>query len=143
MLSIVYLSTASHEYSDGDLAVLLMNSRANNRRLDLTGILLYKNGEFMQLLEGPDAVVRERYAIIAADPRHTNVKVLAEDTVDARKFPDWTMGYQPVTDEMAKIIPGFDTFFTAGKHRADVPETATKARWLLEWFRDHDAAVNV
>src|ERR1700712_1624399 len=104
MKSLVYLSSASYPYTDGDLATLLMNSRANNRELGLTGILLYREGQIMQLLEGPDDAVTTKYEVIAADRRHKRVKKLAENEVSERLFPEWTMGYQPVSDTLAHII---------------------------------------
>jgi hypothetical protein len=64
MLSVVNTSRATGTFDDADLATLLMNSRANNRRLDLTGFLRHKDGTFLQLLEGPADVVRDRLGII-------------------------------------------------------------------------------
>jgi len=114
MLSLVYASSATFPFTDGDLAVLLLNSRATNARLGLSGVLLHQDGEFMQVLEGPEDAVRARYAVIASDPRHARVTVLAEETTSERRFPDWTMGYRTVTDSFAGELPGYNDFFSAG-----------------------------
>ena len=105
MLSIVYTSAARTPFDDGDLATLLMNSRANNRRLGLSGFLMHKQGRFVQVLEGPDAAVQARYDVIAADPRHTDLAVLLSEPIEERRFADWSMGYRPATDS-AVVAPG-------------------------------------
>jgi hypothetical protein len=135
LLSIVYSSSATTEFSDSDLAVLLMNSRANNRRYDLTGLLLYREGRFVQLLEGPMDTVRERMAVIAADPRHDQVEIQLEEVTPHRRFPTWTMGYEPVTDTMADEIPGYRSTFDDITGRAPAQGgTELAIRQLIGWF---------
>lgn len=136
MYSIAYLSSASFAFSDDDLATLLMNSRANNRAMQLTGMLLFRDGRFMQVLEGPEHTVRARYSVIAGDPRHRDVRKLYDETYEERQFPDWSMGYPPVTDTMAGVIPGFTDFFGENASRLDLTLQASRARLLLEWFRN-------
>jgi hypothetical protein len=135
MLSIVYMSAARRGFTDDDLAVLLMNSRASNSARGLTGLLIHKDGRFMQLLEGPEAAVVERYAKIVDDPRHTDVVLLAEEHTDTRRFPAWTMAYDPAVDLGTDALPGFDDFLT----RRTVP-SSTRAEGLLAWFRRHPMA---
>jgi hypothetical protein len=136
MLSIVYTSTARVDPTDGDLATLLMNSRANNRRLGLSGFLMHKQGRYVQVLEGPDDVVQSRYEIIAADPRHTDVAVLLRESIDEPRFADWSMGYRPTTDELAEEIPGYaDVSGTALDESRRRPDLEPSVRALLDWFR--------
>jgi hypothetical protein len=136
MLSIVYSSAARVSFDDGDLATLLMNSRSNNRRLGLSGFLMHKQGRFVQVLEGPDEVVRSRYEVIAADPRHTDVSVLLSESIDERRFAEWSMGYRPTTDELADEIPGYAHVagepLDAARSRLDLEPSV---RALLDWFR--------
>lgn len=138
MLSTVYVSRSSFSFTEADLATLLMNSRATNGRLGITGMLLHSEGRFIQALEGPEAAVRDRLAVIAADPRHTAVRTLVEEDVTERQFPAWTMGYPVATDDFASSIPGYDDFFGDD---TDAGTAATKARTLLTWFRDQPALV--
>lgn len=132
MLPVVYTSHATGAFDDADLATLLMNSRANNRRLGLTGFLLHKQGQFLQLLEGPTAIVRDRLRIIEQDPRHSNIAVLLEDEEARRRFPAWSMGYEALTDARAADIPGYRALFE------DINATPVLAqpvvRQLLRWF---------
>lgn len=131
----MYSSAATTEFSDSDLAVLLMNSRFNNKRFGLTGILLYRDGRFVQLLEGPMDAVRERMAVIGADPRHDQVEIQLEEVLQQRRFPEWTMGYEPVTDTLADEIPGYrSTFDDLSGHAAAQGGTALAIRQLIGWF---------
>lgn len=136
MLSIVYTSASRVRPTDGDLATLLMNSRANNRRLGLSGFLMHKQGRFVQVLEGPDDVVQARYELIAADPRHTDVVELLRESIDRPRFADWSMGYRPTTDELAEAIPGYaDVSGAALDHSRTRADLDPAVRALLDWFR--------
>jgi Sensors of blue-light using FAD len=140
VLSMAYLSSASFPFSDGDLATLLMNSRANNGRAGVTGMLLYRDGQFLQVLEGAEQAVRERFARIEADPRHRDVHKLMEAAITERQFPTWNMGYRAVTDTLADVIPGYVDFFGGRSAHLDLTEKSSRARLLLEWFRHHSFA---
>ena len=136
MLSLVYTSAARTPFSDGDLATLLMNSRANNRRLGLSGFLMHKQGRFVQVLEGPDDAVQQRYAIIAADPRHSDLDVLLRESIPERRFAAWTMGYRATTDTLATEIPGYADVAGASLDVARArPDLEPSVHSLLDWFR--------
>jgi hypothetical protein len=133
MLSVVYTSRATGVFDDADLATLLMNSRANNRRLGLTGFLLHRDGQFLQLLEGPDDVVSTRVSIIEQDPRHTDIAVLLRESGPQRQFPAWSMGYETVTDALADDIPGYRAVFDDIDVSPAVAQPAVHQ--LLQWFQ--------
>ncbi len=94
MLSIVYISSATPPFSEAALSALLEQSRKNNARLQITGILLYKDGDIMQLLEGPEPALRELMKTIYSDRRHTGVIQLLEQEISARQFPDWSLEFR-------------------------------------------------
>ena len=135
MLSVVYVSTAAVPFSDEALLALLEQSRTNNTRLALTGMLLYKDGQFMQALEGPDDAVRGLYEIIERDPRHKDVRALMIEPIAERHFPDWAMGFHTVTDEALRAIPGYSAFLDAPQETAAFWSDRSRAQWLLRWFR--------
>lgn len=137
MLLIAYTSTATREFQDGDLVALLLNSRASNKKLGLTGILLHSNGRFFQALEGPEDAVVAKYDVIALDPRHEHVRMLWRETEDERQFPRWTMGFKTLSDPMIAQVPGYDSFFVTGPKPKE-----GEVRSLLERFRDDDTLGN-
>lgn len=92
---IVYASRAVEPFDHDRLVQLLTESRANNARDGITGMLVYRDLDFIQILEGPDAAVRALLERIGRDPRHTDVRVLLEEQTSERKYAAWSMGYEP------------------------------------------------
>jgi len=135
MLSLVYVSSATRLFSDDDLKDLLRQSRDNNSRLDLTGMLLDKGGNFMQLLEGPDDALTALFAKIALDPRHRGVLELLRRPIEQREFSSWSMGFKSLDDPSLRHLPGYSPFLneplTSATHQAD----PTRAQSLLASFR--------
>jgi hypothetical protein len=74
-----------------ELAPLLSAWRTRNARNGITGVLLLKNADFMQYLEGPEPALTLLYAHICVDPRHTGIVELLRESVARREFPDWPM----------------------------------------------------
>jgi hypothetical protein len=91
--SFVYISASSHLLSDAELADILTVSRRNNTQVGITGMLLYYDGAFMQVLEGESAAIETVLARISQDKRHSRIIRLLEEYVPERGFPDWSMGY--------------------------------------------------
>lgn len=134
LLSTVYTSVAAEPFGDAQLGALLEHSRAANARVDVTGLLLHREGRFIQFLEGPEPAVRDLLATIAADPRHTRVRVLLEQHVAARQFPEWTMGYAS-PGESEEIAPGRRRSFEDLESGDDDELMVQAARDLTMWFR--------
>ena len=139
LLSIVYASTASEPFDDAQLADLLAQSRASNTRRGLTGMLLYRNGRFVQVLEGPEDAVRDIVAVIGQDPRHTGMRVLVEEPLQKRAFADWTMGYQPVAEPTEALPEGFRSTFDDLEDVTDPGATLRAIREMSLWFRVRSA----
>lgn len=79
--------------STSELDSLLTQSRHNNLRDGLTGLLLYGDGSFMQILEGPEEAVDRTYRRILDDPRHRRLMKVDDARCDGRLFGRWSMGY--------------------------------------------------
>ncbi|TVQ80005.1 MAG: BLUF domain-containing protein [Bradymonadales bacterium] len=90
---ILYTSLAKSDLSEADLKSILEEARSTNQKLEITGILLKRNGYFIQLLEGPVSHVKKVYAKIIADKRHSNIQLLLESAAPQRIFPGWHMGF--------------------------------------------------
>ena len=91
---LIYASRMSPEcvaLPDDTLTAILNVAVPNNRRLDVTGLLIAHQGWFLQALEGREATVRGLYDAIAADPRHHDTSLIAEGRQGERRFGAWTM----------------------------------------------------
>ena len=95
LMQLVYCSQP-FGYSLEILSAILISSRANNRKRDITGALICRSDIFLQLLEGPEQQVKSTYAAIQNDDRHINIYHLLEKNVDKRLFPAWAMKDDPV-----------------------------------------------
>ncbi|MWD29689.1 blue light sensor protein [Aquicoccus sp. SCR17] len=95
LFTLSYLSAAQLELSDADIAALANRSQVRNRNLDITGLLLFDGGYFMQTLEGPRDAVAEVFRDILKDPRHSAISPFAVKFISDRKFPTWAMQLVP------------------------------------------------
>lgn len=107
MRYLIYLSTAVELFSDEELKQLLVKSRENNFRNELTGLLLYNDGNFIQVLEGEEAALAETFRIIEADKRHKNIIIIDEGEHENRAFGQWSMGFHQAS---AEEINKFDAY---------------------------------
>jgi hypothetical protein len=92
MRQLLYASNTSRDVSDAVLDDILASSRRNNAKVGITGLLLYIEGGFMQVLEGESPAVGETFARISKDRRHWNTMVLLDRNAP-RAFGEWSMGF--------------------------------------------------
>ena len=76
-----------------EIGQILQTARANNSRKQVTGALLYSEGYFAQVLEGPRGSVEEIFEKIQRDCRHGEVTVLECEEAEGRDFGDWSMAH--------------------------------------------------
>lgn len=110
LIQIIYISRSSFpssKSSDGiepSVARILAKSRANNRKKGLVGVLYYGDGCFFQCLEGEEAAVDELYQTLLKDSRHRDLKLLSRRMISQLSFPDWSMKYVGVENEMKRLL---------------------------------------
>lgn len=93
MYYLIYISSAATAMDESQLRELLDSSREKNERMGITGLMLYKSGSIMQLLEGDESRVTELYENIRRDSRHRDVYRVQVGTTQNRMFDDWSMGF--------------------------------------------------
>ncbi len=94
MFNLLYTSNSTQETTQDILEAILKTARFNNSSENITGMLLYSEGAFVQLLEGDEYNVKNTFYKISRDPRHTNVEVIIESNASHRHFPNWQMGFK-------------------------------------------------
>lgn len=104
MFRVVYVSSASSSFSPENLTRLLETARRANEAADITGMLVYCKGEFLQALEGPPAAVRDTFARIEGDQRHRDIVQLQRGDA-SRLFSNWAMGFSNLDCQAA--LPSF------------------------------------
>ncbi len=82
---LVYISAAKHDFTERELQQLLIKARQNNKKLGITGMLLFHEGSFIQALEGKKELVEKLYEKIGQDQRHSETKVIFRGELEAPK----------------------------------------------------------
>lgn len=125
MYQLIYKSAASEPCSPTALTALLTTARLRNHLYDISGILLYHAGSFLQVLEGPQSGLEMIYRSIERDPRHVNTTLLFKQPVLRREFSGWSMGFiDPANSRLGPRPAGLIDYersmsqFTAGDTRA-------------------------
>lgn len=92
LVRLLYASRAAAPLTESVIEGILVQSRRNNPRQGITGILCYSGEQFIQVLEGGRDEVCELFNAIVRDPRHTKVRILTYEEIPERGFGGWTMG---------------------------------------------------
>lgn len=101
----IYTSIATREMTKDDLIRIAASARRNNASKGVTGMLVYKDRHFMQILEGPEAVVRDTFEKISTDGRHSRMIELAWHKIAHRAFERWWMEMADLSDPaLARIL---------------------------------------
>lgn len=90
---LVYISEAYEQICYSDIQNILESSKANNLKNDLSGLLIYKDHHFIQILEGDESAVIRTMGRIIQDRRNHHVRVIIESLSNQRIFENWAMAF--------------------------------------------------
>lgn len=107
MKNIVYVSTSIEPLSKEQLLEILTTSRVYNQKYLISGVLLYAEGTFIQVLEGDEYEVDQIFAKIMTDRRHKNIIKLINSPISHRSFADWLMGFSSLEEQEAANLLGY------------------------------------
>ncbi|OUL99852.1 BLUF domain-containing protein [Variovorax sp. JS1663] len=71
---------------------IVAQARARNAQEAITGLLVFDGLRFCQHIEGPRRNVLRLLNRLDADPRHTEMKVLHEGVIEARRYERFELG---------------------------------------------------
>ena len=130
-----YVSTEAVKFSEEALVALLSEARNANADRDVTGLLLYREGSFYQVLEGSESAVMATFHDIEGDPRHKEVRILFNGETDAREFADWKMGFLNLDGVDVDTLSGFSDFMTRDAQPQEFLENLSRGKRLALMFR--------
>ncbi len=138
MIRLIYLSQAVKPFSSEQLLTLRRECRRSNSENGLTGVLLYYNECFIQVLEGKEETVNRVFEAIKKDPRHTNVTELERSYITERQFEDWSMGFEEIdASQLAKLnIKGLNVFFSNVEKSHDQNFNKSLVSSLMTFFKN-------
>ena len=101
---LIYKSVPVDHISEKNLLEIAERSKENNIDKGLTGLLVFGNNTFVQVLEGAEQDIETLYKKLLSDKRHSNVTVVKRGELERRYFPSWSMGFRSVSKEEMQLI---------------------------------------
>lgn len=99
MLSqLIYVSNRKPTCTPAEIDKILISCEKNNPPLNITGVLLYSDSKFIQLVEGEAKVILDLYDKIKKDARHANPVMISYGPIKEKSFPSWHMGTKNISN---------------------------------------------
>lgn len=136
MYFLIYSSSAAVAFSREQLVDLLAASQRNNAAVGVTGLLLYKGGSFMQVLEGDEQQVMRVHSKIESDPRHHQLLTLLKGHQADRQFAEWSMGFRDLSDSEFAKVAGYSEFLNTPLTGSEFSADPSRAQKLLLTFKE-------
>lgn len=133
---LLYVSIATIDFTEPELDGLLAQARRKNEAAGVTGMLLFKAGTFMQILEGDEKALHALHLRIFRDPRHRNIVILSEGRLAHREFPDWSMGFERIDPGTSPADEGFVPLSEVATEQFPHPGDIQRALRLLRRFAE-------
>lgn len=132
LFHLAYVSSEKQPISQADLIELLQQARTINEERNITGLLLYKQDAFFQILEGPEEAIMQTFRSIEADDRHHQVEVLMREQCSAREYSDWRMGFANLDGVDLSLLQGYSDFMSSPESpRAFLTELSRSERLAM------------
>src|ERR1700736_2381556 len=124
LIHVIYVSSAAPDISEHDTVKFLNEARKANRKNDVSGMMLYIGGCFLQLLEGEAAKVDIVRGTIFQDKRE--MRMVLREPIAEREFPEWTMGFEAVAPLEAARLLGEPLLFNSVSRAARIDSNSAK-----------------
>ncbi|MBT0606697.1 BLUF domain-containing protein [Aequorivita echinoideorum] len=99
MLStICYISNSVKLFPDEEIQALFDQTISNNNYYGITGILIYQEGTFIQVIEGENAIIDALFYKIERDERHNQITVILRHPIDERIFSNYKLGFRTMNN---------------------------------------------
>lgn len=131
---LMYVSKETKKLSNDEVIEFLKAIRKNNIEYNITGMLLYDDGIFFQVIEGSKEHIENLFQSLLRDSRHHGVVQIIFEAIYERKFADWSMGYAQMSKEELSSIEAMNDFFKEGSCLMDLD--SGRAKKLLKAFAD-------
>ena len=139
LVSLIYASRSTEHFHEHEIPDLLQQVRLANAKQEFTGMLLYIRGSFLQVLEGQPEMVDAVFSRILGDKRHTQVLLIARESIPERAFEVWTMMHKTLDPVEAGELIGEINYLTLPTwhaqldvNRAKKLLSAASLRWQME-----------
>jgi hypothetical protein len=124
LIHVIYVSSAAPDMSEHVTVKFLNEARKANRKNDVSGMMLYIGGCFLQLLEGEATNVDIVCGTIFRDERE--MRMVLREPIAEREFPEWTMGFEAVAPLEAARLLGEPLLFDSVSRVARIESNSAK-----------------
>src|ERR1700685_4028232 len=139
LISLIYASRSTEYFQEHEIPELLQQIRIANAKQEITGMLLYVCGSFLQVLEGQPETVDAVFSRILEDKRNTQLRSIARESIPERAFEGWTMMHKTLDPIEAGELIGETDYFKSptwltqlDPSRAKKLLAAASLRWQME-----------
>lgn len=99
-----FLNVGDSKSVEPNVVRILSESRANNLKNGLVGVLFFGDGCFFECLEGEESEVDKLYQILLKDTRHKDLTILSKKNISHLSFKKWLMKYVPFDAEIKQLL---------------------------------------
>lgn len=107
LLRLTYISCYNANNANIEVARILEQSRRNNANNGITGTLVMNEKYFLQVIEGPRAVINTLLQKLFKDERHTSLRIVECHEVEQRRWSKWSMQYLMLNDQHNEVVLKF------------------------------------
>lgn len=134
LYKIMYISSATRDMGDNELESMLIKCREKNTFFDITGYMLYHEGNIIQLLEGKRTMLEYIYNTIRLDTRHHDIIELCAAPIEKRAFADWKMGFQNINRQQIQKLNTIQDLFYDELPVSQLEHFCSRATLFFETF---------
>lgn len=91
MYQIIFVSSAAAMLDSKDLDLIANYKQQQSKELGVTGLLLYKGGNFLGVFEGEESAVKGCYLYACNNGLFRDAEVINEGSIEERAFEYWSM----------------------------------------------------
>jgi hypothetical protein len=95
---LAYVSSRKSNCSDQEIEKILSACEKNNPSLDITGVLMYSDKQFIQYVEGESSALTSLYDKIKLDNRHERAVMISYGPIEKKIFPSWHMANRKISN---------------------------------------------
>lgn len=128
---ICYLSESTRYIDQAEIENLLAKARKFNQANQISGMLLYTSGHFLQVLEGSLNTLDLLYEKICLDERHHEILKILEAPIERRYFEDWDMAYHGIEEFDLNIRDDIENFMVT-QNKDTILHTPEQVRTLID-----------
>ena len=143
LVQLIYISTATQQHDEVALKDIMESASQKNEPESVTGMLLYCDGNFMQVLEGESEAVEATYSRISRDLSHKDIIEVLRQPVTQRSFGHWSMGFRAIRPSELLSRPAYAPFFDGGFVAANLGAQPSLALEMLQDFGLSDREIRL